>query len=86
MTITLPEVPSGAIRFIALGGLGEVGRNMAVLESQGKLLIIDAGVLFPEDHQPGVDLVLPDYSMLRGRWQDRSWSPTLIQALIPRTN
>jgi len=70
MTITLPEVPSEAIRFIALGGLGEVGRNMAVLESQGKLLIIDAGVLFPEDHQPGVDLVLPDYSMLRGRWQD----------------
>ena len=70
MTITLPEVPSGTIRFIALGGLGEVGRNMAVLESQEKLLIIDAGVLFPEDHQPGVDLVLPDYSMLRGRWQD----------------
>ena len=51
--------PQGGLRVVALGGLGEVGRNMAVLEYDGRLLVIDCGVLFPEDHQPGVDLILP---------------------------
>jgi ribonuclease J len=55
---------------VALGGLGEVGRNMAVLEHAGKLLVIDCGVLFPEDHQPGVDLILPDFSYLADRLDD----------------
>ena len=46
-----PPLADGALRVVALGGLGEVGRNMAVVEHQGQLLIIDCGVLFPEDHQ-----------------------------------
>jgi ribonuclease J len=52
---------------VALGGLGEVGRNMTVLEHAGQLLVIDCGVLFPEDHHPGVDLILPDLQYLEGR-------------------
>ncbi|MCD5353912.1 ribonuclease J [Kineosporia mesophila] len=60
----------GALRVVALGGLGEVGRNMAVLEHKGKLLIVDCGVLFPEDHQPGVDLILPDFSYIADRLDD----------------
>ncbi len=73
MTIPLPTLteppptPADALRIVALGGLGEVGRNMTVLETQGRLLIIDCGVLFPEDHHPGIDLILPDFSYLDGR-------------------
>ncbi|GIG25205.1 ribonuclease J [Cellulomonas denverensis] len=62
-----PALPKGALRIVALGGLGEVGRNMAVLEYDGRLLIIDCGVLFPEDHQPGVDLILPDFEYIKDR-------------------
>jgi ribonuclease J len=65
-----PPLPAGFLRVIPLGGVGEIGRNMAVLEYDGRLLIIDCGVLFPEEHQPGVDLVLPDFSILRDRWDD----------------
>lgn len=65
-----PELPEGALRIVALGGLGEVGRNMAVLEYGGRLLIIDCGVLFPEDHQPGVDLILPDFGYIADRMAD----------------
>ena len=65
-----PPLPEGGLRVTPLGGLGEVGRNMAVLEHRGKLLIIDCGVLFPEDHQPGVDLILPDFSSIANRLQD----------------
>ncbi len=65
-----PPLPPGFLRVIPLGGVGEIGRNMAVLEYDGRLLIIDCGVLFPEEHQPGVDLVLPDFSILRDRWED----------------
>jgi ribonuclease J len=65
-----PALQPGALRIIALGGLGEVGRNMTVFECDGQLLIVDAGVLFPEETQPGVDLVLPDFSMLRERLDD----------------
>ena len=59
-----PPLTTGALRVVALGGLGEIGRNMTVLETAGRLLIIDCGVLFPEDHHPGVDLILPDFSYL----------------------
>jgi ribonuclease J len=52
---------------IALGGLGEIGRNMTVFEHAGRLLVVDCGVLFPEQDQPGVDLILPDFSALEGR-------------------
>ncbi|MGN6611975.1 MAG: ribonuclease J, partial [Angustibacter sp.] len=65
-----PSLAPGALRVVALGGLGEVGRNMAVLEYDGKLLVIDCGVLFPEDHQPGVDLILPDFSHIADRLDD----------------
>lgn len=60
----------GALRVIPLGGLGEVGRNMNVLECAGKLLIVDCGVLFPEVYQPGVDLILPDFSWIADRLDD----------------
>jgi ribonuclease J len=62
-----PKLAKNGVRIVALGGLGEVGRNMAVIEHAGQLLIIDCGVLFPEDHHPGVDLILPDFEYLEGR-------------------
>ena len=65
-----PALEAGTLRLVALGGLGEVGRNMHVLEYDGRLLIIDCGVLFPEDIQPGVDLILPDFGYLDGRLDD----------------
>ena len=69
LQLPAPLAP-GALRIIALGGLGEVGRNMAVLEFAGRLLVIDCGVLFPEDHQPGVDLILPDFDYTSDRLDD----------------
>ena len=60
----------GAMRVTPLGGLGEVGRNMTVFEVDGKLLIVDCGVLFPEEDQPGVDLILPDFSYIEDRLDD----------------
>ncbi|SHI73010.1 ribonuclease J [Actinomyces denticolens] len=58
------------MRIVPLGGLGEIGRNMTVYEVDGKLLIVDCGVLFPEDDQPGVDLILPDFSYIEDRLDD----------------
>ena len=58
------------MRIVALGGVGEIGRNMTVFEYAGKLLIIDCGVLFPEEHHPGVNLILPDFSAIRDRLDD----------------
>jgi ribonuclease J len=66
----LPPLPESGLRIVALGGLGEIGRNMTVFEADGQLLIVDCGVLFPEESQPGVDLILPDFEYLRGRLQD----------------
>lgn len=60
----------GTLRIVPLGGLGEVGRNMAVFEINGRLLVVDCGVLFPEDHQPGVDLILPDFTYIEDRLDD----------------
>ncbi len=65
-----PPLPEGGLRVIALGGLGEIGRNMTVFEHAGRLLVVDCGVLFPEEEQPGIDLILPDFSYLRGRLDD----------------
>lgn len=65
-----PLLPEGALRIVALGGLGEIGRNMAVFEYDGRLLIIDCGVLFPEPDQPGIDLILPDFEYIRDRLDD----------------
>jgi ribonuclease J len=64
---TPPELPAHGLRIVALGGLGEIGRNMTVLEQGGRLLVVDCGVLFPEEEQPGVDLILPDFTWIRDR-------------------
>ncbi len=57
----------GGVRVVPLGGLGEVGRNMTVVEHGGQLLVIDCGVLFPDDHHPGIDLILPDFEYIEDR-------------------
>jgi len=62
-----PPLAAGGLRIVALGGLGEVGRNMTVFEYEGRLLIVDCGVLFPDPDTPGVDLILPDFSAFDGR-------------------
>ena len=67
---TPPKLQPGTLRIIPLGGLGEIGRNMTVFEIEGRLLIVDCGVLFPEETQPGVDLILPDLSYLEDRMAD----------------
>jgi ribonuclease J len=64
---TPPPLASNALRIVPLGGLGDIGRNMTVFEQAGRLLIVDCGVLFPEDSQPGVDLILPDFDFIRDR-------------------
>jgi ribonuclease J len=69
-TTTPPPLPDGGLRIVALGGIGEVGRNMTVFEHAGRLLIVDCGVLFPEDDQPGVDLILPDFRAIEDRLED----------------
>ncbi len=65
----------GSLRVIPLGGLGEIGRNMTVFEYDDRLLIVDCGVLFPEEHHPGVDLILPDFEPIRDRLD-------LVEALV----
>jgi ribonuclease J len=62
-----PRLPRNGLRVVALGGLGEIGRNMTVFEHAGRLLVVDCGVLFPEEHQPGVDVILPDFTWIRDR-------------------
>jgi len=74
--LSLPApLAEGGVRVTPLGGLGEVGRNMAVIEHRGQLLIIDCGVLFPDDAHPGIDLILPDWSSIADRLED-------VQAII----
>lgn len=60
----------GALRVTALGGVGEIGRNMTVFEHLGRLLIVDCGVLFPGHDEPGVDLILPDLRHISDRLDD----------------
>ncbi len=60
----------GGVRVVPLGGLGEIGRNMTVVEHRGQLLVIDCGVLFPDDHHPGIDLILPDFDYIKDRLDD----------------
>jgi ribonuclease J len=67
---TPSRLAAGGLRIVALGGISEIGRNMTVFEHDGKLLIVDCGVLFPEDNQPGIDLILPDFSYIRDRLDD----------------
>lgn len=73
MVLTLPNPAAlrpGVLRIVPLGGIGEIGRNMTVFEIDGKLLIVDVGVLFPEEHQPGVDVILPDFGYIEDRLHD----------------
>jgi ribonuclease J len=64
------KLKPGTLRVIPIGGLGEIGRNMTSYEIDGKILIVDCGVLFPEENQPGVDLILPDFGPIRDRLDD----------------
>jgi ribonuclease J len=57
----------GPFKLVFLGGVGEVGRNMACLEFEERVLVLDAGLSFPGDEMPGIDLVLPDYQYIRDR-------------------
>src|SRR6476469_5206004 len=57
----------GSTKIIPLGGLGEVGKNMTVIEADGEAIVIDAGLAFPRDEHLGVDLILPDFSYLVDR-------------------
>ena len=73
MVQTLPApapLRPGVMRIIPLGGIGEIGRNMTVFEIDGKILIVDVGILFPEEHQPGIDVILPDFGYLKDRLDD----------------
>jgi ribonuclease J len=65
-----PELPEGGLRIVALGGIGEIGRNMTVFEYAGRLLVVDCGVLFPAEDSPGVDLILPDLRAIENRLDD----------------
>jgi ribonuclease J len=65
-----PALADGGLRVVPLGGLGEIGRNMTVFEYDGRLLVVDCGVLFPEADQPGVDLILPDFGYIEDRLDD----------------
>ena len=65
-----PPLEQGAMRIYALGGIGEIGRNMTIFEYGTRLLVLDCGVLFPEDSQPGVDLILPDFGPIKDRMED----------------
>ncbi|MHA6620941.1 ribonuclease J [Pseudonocardia sp. DLS-67] len=58
------------MRVVALGGIGEIGRNMTVFEYGGRLLVVDCGVLFPSEDSPGVDLILPDFRAIEDRLDD----------------
>ena len=53
------------VRIVFLGGLGEIGRNCFCLEVDGRILVVDCGIMFPDADMPGVDLVLPDFTYLR---------------------
>nr|WP_324240128.1 ribonuclease J [Pseudonocardia sp.] len=65
-----PPLPEGGLRVVALGGIGEIGRNMTVFEYDGRLLVVDCGVLFPSEDAPGVDLILPDFRAIEDRLDD----------------
>jgi ribonuclease J len=61
---------SARLRILPLGGLGEIGKNMTAVELDGRIVIVDAGVMFPTAEMPGIDLVLPDFTPLRERAGD----------------
>ncbi len=60
----------GRLRVLPLGGLGEIGKNMTVVEYGGRIVVVDTGLMFPTPDQLGIDLVLPDFAYLRERAED----------------
>src|SRR6056297_3149481 len=66
MTTTAPDTTtrSDTVRILPLGGLGEIGLNMMVLEAAGRRIIVDCGLMFPEAYMLGIDLVIPDIAAL----------------------
>ena len=71
-TACSPPCPrvSGTLRVLPLGGVGEIGKNMTVVEYDGRIVLVDAGLRFPTAEQMGIDLVLPDFAYLRDRTDD----------------
>src|SRR6478752_3110670 len=61
----MADAPNDVVRIVFLGGLGEIGRNCFCLEVEGRILVVDCGIMFPDVDMPGVDLVLPDFTYLR---------------------
>jgi ribonuclease J len=61
---------AGKLRVLPLGGLGEIGKNMTVIEYDGRIVVVDTGLMFPTAEMLGIDLVLPDFSYLRDRAED----------------
>ena len=59
-----------SVRVLPLGGLGEIGKNMTVVEHDGRIVVVDVGLRFPTPEMVGIDLVLPDFSYLRERAKD----------------
>ena len=55
------------VRVVFLGGLGEIGRNCACIEVEGRIIVVDCGIMFPEPDMPGIDLVLPEFTYLQDR-------------------
>ena len=66
----LEGVVSGKLRVLPLGGLGEIGKNMTVVEYDGRIVVVDVGLRFPTPEMVGIDLVLPDFTYLRERVED----------------
>src|SRR5512140_1491376 len=57
----------GKLKIIPLGGLGEVGKNMTAYEFNQQIIVVDAGIMFPENDMLGIDYIIPDYEYLRAR-------------------
>ena len=67
-TLTLAEPPSEPyLRIVPLGGCGEIGRNMTVIETNDDLVVVDCGLMFPDDEMYGVDIVINDFTYVRER-------------------
>ena len=63
-------MPQDKLRVLPLGGLGEIGKNMTVIEYGGRIIVVDTGLMFPTAEMHGIDLVLPDFTYLRDRADD----------------
>jgi ribonuclease J len=68
--MNVSEQSNQPLKIIPLGGLGEIGLNMMVFEYEDTIVLVDAGVMFPEDYMLGIDMVIPDIAYLRKRTQD----------------